>query len=85
MQVQDKHHGKDQGMTRVKVITEKHNQEGEAINGEVGEALSSNNDEKEEALKGRFKVGMWQGHRYHEGLKVTTEKDVGEEVNVHKN
>jgi hypothetical protein len=26
MQVQDKHHGKDQGMTRVKVITDKHNQ-----------------------------------------------------------
>jgi hypothetical protein len=24
MQVQDKHHGKDQGMTRVKVITDKH-------------------------------------------------------------
>ncbi len=33
--------------------------EGEAINGEVGEALSSNSDEKEEALKGRFKVSMW--------------------------
>jgi hypothetical protein len=30
----------------------------EAINGEVGEALSSNNDEKEVALKGRFKVSM---------------------------
>jgi hypothetical protein len=58
--------------------------EGEAINGEVGEALSSNNDEKEVALKGRFKVGMWQGHRYHEGLKVITDKDVGEEVDVHK-
>ena len=28
MQVQDKHHGKDQGMTRVKVITDKHNQGG---------------------------------------------------------
>ena len=28
MQVQDKHHGKDQGMTRVKVITNKHNQGG---------------------------------------------------------
>jgi hypothetical protein len=26
MQVQDKHLGKDQGMTRVKVITDKHNQ-----------------------------------------------------------
>jgi hypothetical protein len=24
--VQDKHHGKDQGMTRVKAITDKHNQ-----------------------------------------------------------
>ena len=46
---------------------------------------SSDLDEKEEALKGRFKVGMWQGHRYHEGLKVITEEDVGEEVNVHKN
>jgi hypothetical protein len=37
------------------------------------------------ALKGRFKVGKWQGHRYYEGLKVITDKDVGEEVNVHKN
>jgi hypothetical protein len=26
MKVQDKHHGKGQGMTRVKVITNKHNQ-----------------------------------------------------------
>jgi hypothetical protein len=26
MQVRDKHNGKDQGMTRVKVITDKHNQ-----------------------------------------------------------
>jgi hypothetical protein len=33
--------------------------EGEAISGEVGEALSSNNDEKEEPLEGRFKVSMW--------------------------
>jgi hypothetical protein len=33
--------------------------EGGAINGEVGEALSSNSDEKEEALKGRFKISMW--------------------------
>jgi hypothetical protein len=33
--------------------------EGGAINGEVGEALSSNNDEKELALKGRFKISMW--------------------------
>ena len=37
--------------------------EGGATNGEIGEALSSNNDEKEVALKGRFEVGMWQGHR----------------------
>jgi hypothetical protein len=28
------------------------------INGEVGEALSSNSDEKEVALKGGFKVSM---------------------------
>jgi hypothetical protein len=28
MQVQDKHHGKVQGMTRVKVIANKHNQGG---------------------------------------------------------
>jgi hypothetical protein len=32
--------------------------EGEAINGEEGEALLSNGDGKEEALKGRFKVSM---------------------------
>jgi hypothetical protein len=32
--------------------------EGEAIDGEVGEALLSNRDRKEEALKGRFKVSM---------------------------
>jgi hypothetical protein len=30
--------------------------EGEAVNDEVGEALSSNRDGKEEASKGRFKV-----------------------------
>jgi hypothetical protein len=59
--------------------------EGGVINGEVGEALPSNRDRKEKALKGRFKVGIWQGHRYHEGLKVITDKDVGDEVNVHKN
>jgi hypothetical protein len=29
-----------------------------AINGEVGEALSSYKDGKEKALKGRFKVSM---------------------------
>jgi hypothetical protein len=33
-------------------------EEGGAINGEVGEALLSNGDGKEEALKGRFKVSM---------------------------
>jgi hypothetical protein len=33
-------------------------EEGGAINGEVGEALLSNRDRKEEALKGRFKVGV---------------------------
>jgi hypothetical protein len=32
--------------------------EGGAINGKVGEALSSNRDGKDEALKGRFKVSM---------------------------
>jgi hypothetical protein len=31
-------------------------EEGGAINGEVGEAPSSNRDGKEEASKGRFKV-----------------------------
>jgi hypothetical protein len=29
-----------------------------AINGEVGEALTSNRDGKEDSLKGRFKVSM---------------------------
>jgi hypothetical protein len=33
-------------------------EEGGAINGEVGEALSPNKDGKEEASKGRFKVSM---------------------------
>ena len=33
-------------------------EEGGAINGEVGEALSLNRDRKEEALKGRFKVSV---------------------------
>jgi hypothetical protein len=33
--------------------------EWEAINGEVGEALSSNSDGKEQALKGRFRISMW--------------------------
>jgi hypothetical protein len=42
---------------------------GGAVNDETYEALSPNRDGKEEASKGRFKVGMWQGHRYHEGFK----------------
>jgi hypothetical protein len=33
-------------------------QEGGAINGEVGETLSSNRDGKEEVLKGRFKISV---------------------------
>ena len=33
-------------------------EEGETINGEVGEALSLNRDGKEEAIKGRFKVSL---------------------------
>jgi hypothetical protein len=33
-------------------------EEGGAINAEVGEALSSNRDRKEEALNGRLKVSM---------------------------
>ena len=57
-------------MTRVKVIMDKHAikdvfetkfarcQEGGAVNGEVCEALPSNTDGKEEALKGRFKGSM---------------------------
>jgi hypothetical protein len=36
-------------------------EEGESINGEVGEASSSNRDGKEEALKGRFMVSMKVG------------------------
>jgi hypothetical protein len=32
--------------------------EGGAINGEVGEALSSNRGGKEKTLKGRFRVSM---------------------------
>jgi hypothetical protein len=42
---------------------------GGAVNDETYEALSPNRDGKEEASKGRFKVGMWQGHRYHDGFK----------------
>jgi hypothetical protein len=32
--------------------------EGGSVNDEVGESLSSNRDEKDEALKGRFKVNV---------------------------
>jgi hypothetical protein len=32
--------------------------EGGAVNGEIGETLSSNKDGKEKALKGRLKVSM---------------------------
>jgi hypothetical protein len=39
-------------------------EEGGAINGEVGEALPSNRDGKEETLKGRFKVSMRVRVRY---------------------
>jgi hypothetical protein len=97
MQVHDKHQGKDQGMSRVKVITVKHTtmmysrqnlqgaKEGGAVNDEIDEALSPNRDGKEEASKGRFNVSRRQGNRYHEGLKVITGKDVGEEVNGYKN
>ena len=57
MQVHDMHQGKDRGMRRVKVITDKHTargvfkqnlqgvKEGRAVNDEVGEALFSNRDE----------------------------------------
>jgi hypothetical protein len=70
--VHDKHQGTYRGMTRVKVITDKPTQqrmylrknlqgvnEGGATNDEVGEALSSDRDGKEEVLKGSFKVSMW--------------------------
>ena len=58
MQVQDMHQGKDRGMRRVKVITDKHTargvfkqnlqgvKEGRAVNDEISEALFSNRDEK---------------------------------------
>jgi hypothetical protein len=68
-EVHDKHQGIDRGMTRVKVITDKHTQqrmylrknlqgvkEGGATNDEIDETLSLNRDGKEEASKGRFKV-----------------------------
>jgi hypothetical protein len=58
MQVHYKHQGKYQGITRVKVITDKQTtkdvfrqdlqgvKEGGAVNGEIGETLSSNKDGK---------------------------------------
>jgi hypothetical protein len=70
MQVQHKHQGKHRGKTRVEVITDKHTtngvfrqnlqgvKEGGAVNYEIDEALSSNMDGKEEALKSKFKVSM---------------------------
>ena len=42
MQVQDKHHGKDQGMTRVKVITDK----------DVGEEVNAHNNQGYKYHKG---------------------------------
>jgi hypothetical protein len=43
-------------------------EEGGSINGEVGEALSSNRDGQEKASKGRFKVARRQGNRYYKGF-----------------
>ena len=59
--------------------------EGGAINGEIGEALSPNRDGKEEALKGWFKVSLKVRVKILQGLKVVTDKNVREEVNGHKN
>jgi hypothetical protein len=97
MQVHDKHQGKYQGMTRVKVITDQHTTKnvfrqdlqgvkgGGAVNGEIGETLFSNRDRKEEALKGRFKVSMKVRVCILQGLKVIPDKNVREEVNGHNN
>jgi hypothetical protein len=43
--------------------------EWEAINGEVGEALSSNSDGKEQVLKGRFRISMWAREYVSRGFK----------------
>jgi hypothetical protein len=59
--------------------------EGGAVNGEIGETLSSNKDGKEKALKGRFKVSMKVRVWILQGLNVIPDKGVGEEVNGHKN
>jgi hypothetical protein len=56
-----------------------------AINGELGEALLSNGDEKEEALKGRFKVSMKVRVWILQGLKVIADKNVRGEANGHMN
>jgi hypothetical protein len=60
-------------------------EEGGAVNDEIDEALSPNRDGNDEASKGRFNVSRKARNRYHEGLKVITDQDVGEEVNRHKN
>jgi hypothetical protein len=57
-------------------------EEGGAINGEVGEALSLNRDRKEEAL---LKVSVKVIVYILQGLKVITDKNVRGEVNGHKN
>jgi hypothetical protein len=59
--------------------------EGEAINGEVGEVLSSYRDGKEKASKGRFKVSTKVRVWILQGLKVIPDKNVREEVNAHRN
>jgi hypothetical protein len=56
-----------------------------AVNGEIGETLSSSKDGKEKALKGRFKVSMKVRVRIFQGLKVIPDKSVREEVNGQKN
>jgi hypothetical protein len=86
MQVQDMHQGKDRGMRRVKVITDKHIarcvfkqnlqgvKEGRAVNDEVGEALFS-----------RFKVSMKIWVYILQGFKGGNEQGCIKWVNQHKN
>jgi hypothetical protein len=58
--------------------------EGGAVNDEIDEALSRTGMKMRRLQRvGSMKAGR-QGNRYHEGLKVITDKDVGEEVNRHK-
>jgi hypothetical protein len=59
-------------------------EEGGAINGEVGEALPSNMDGKEETLKGRFKVSMRVRVWILQGLKMITDKGVREKTKALK-